>query len=228
MPTCRRSKLRTPRVSLSLKDYRSRAAHFTWSCLLAGAARRSVRAGVAFLHDNITPQDGVPVDPLESPEEIEALSWPGSFWRWRRGEQGDDSAAFADAHRFAFFNPVEHTPKVVPQLSHGSRFHVPQERYTFCTMSTRPSPARRELQVSADTVPILPALYQPSRLPSGGGGCPRKPQAGLLETESRRMPRAGAPSRHSRPEPRTCQRRPSASPSWANLRFLSFISLSPA
>src|ERR1035441_6945831 len=47
-------------------------------------------------------------------------------------------------------------------------------------------------EVSADTVPILPALYQPSRLPLGGGGCPWKPQAGLLEKESRlRMPRAG-------------------------------------
>ena len=132
---------------------------------------------------------------LRRPRKSGALSCPGWFGRWRRGEQRDDSAAFADANRFAFFNPVEHTPKVVPQLSHGSRFHVPQERYTFCTMSTRPSPARRELQVSADTVPILPALYQPSRLPLGGGGCPRKPQAGLLEPESRRMPRARAPSR---------------------------------
>ena len=155
-------------------------------------ARRSVRAGVAFLDDNITLEDGVPVDPLKSSEEIGALPWPGWFWRWRRGEQGDDSAAFADANRFACFNPVEHTPKVVPQLSHGSRLHVQQECYTFCKMTTRPSPARRELQVSADTVPILPALYQPSRLPFGGGGCPRKPQTGLLETESRlRLPRAG-------------------------------------
>jgi hypothetical protein len=102
---------------------------------------------VAFLHDNITPQDGVPVDPLESPEEIGALSWPGWFWRWRRGEQRDDSAAFADANRFACFNPVEHTPKVVPQLSNGSRLHVQQECYTFCKMSTRHSPAQRELQV---------------------------------------------------------------------------------
>src|ERR1035441_8203740 len=47
-------------------------------------------------------------------------------------------------------------------------------------------------EVPADTVPIPPALYQPSRLPLGGGGCPRKPQAGLLEKESRlRVPRAG-------------------------------------
>ena len=37
-------------------------------------------------------------------------------------------------------------------------------------------------EVSADIVPILPALYQPSRLSLGGGGCPRKPQAGLLES----------------------------------------------
>jgi hypothetical protein len=34
--------------------------------------------------------------------------------------------------------------------------------------------------------------HQPSRLPLDGGGRPRKPQAGLLETESRlRLPRAG-------------------------------------
>jgi hypothetical protein len=48
---------------------------------------------------------------------------------------------FADANRFAFFNPVEHTSKVVPQLSNGSRLHVQQECYTFCKMSTLPSPA---------------------------------------------------------------------------------------
>jgi hypothetical protein len=72
----------------------------------------------------------------------------------------------------------------VPQLSNGSRLHVQQECYTYRKMSTQPSPARRELQVSADTVPILPALYQPTRLPLGGGGCPRKPQAGLLKEES--------------------------------------------
>jgi hypothetical protein len=80
----------------------------------------------------------------------------------------------------------------VPQLSNGSRLHVQQKCYTFRKMSTLPSPAQRELQVSADTVPILPALYQPSRLPLGGGGCPRKPQAGLLEPESRqRVLRSG-------------------------------------
>ena len=34
--------------------------------------------------------------------------------------------------------------------------------------------------------------HQPSRLPLGGGGCPRKPQAWLLEKESRlRVPQAG-------------------------------------
>jgi hypothetical protein len=84
----------------------------------------SVRARIAFLYDDVTREDGVPVDALESPKEIEALACLGSFWRRRRGEQRDDSAAFADANRFPRFHPVQHTAKVVPQLSNGRRFHV--------------------------------------------------------------------------------------------------------
>ena len=76
--------------------------------------RTLVKTGIAFLDDHIARQDGVPEDALKSPVEIGALSWSGWFWRWRRGEQRNDLAAFADAHRFAGFNPIEHTPKIVP------------------------------------------------------------------------------------------------------------------
>jgi hypothetical protein len=66
----------------------------------------------------------VPVDPLQPGKEIGAFPCLGVLGRWRRGKQGDDDAAFADANRFTRFHPIQDTSKVMPQLPNGCCLHV--------------------------------------------------------------------------------------------------------
>jgi len=84
----------------------------------------SIRLRVAFLHNNVALENFVTVNALEPPDEIGALPCLGRLWCWRRREQRDDSATFADTNRFARFNPIEDASEVVPQLSNGSCFHA--------------------------------------------------------------------------------------------------------
>jgi hypothetical protein len=101
-----------------------------------GAARWSARPGVTFFHDDVSLDNLVPVDPLQSAKKIGTFPCLGALGRWRGGKQGDNDAAFADANRLTLFHPIQDTSKVMPQLSNCSCLHVQQRCYTFSDLST--------------------------------------------------------------------------------------------
>jgi hypothetical protein len=74
-----------------------------------GAARRSVSPEITFFHHDVFRDNLVPVDPPESAKEIGALPWLGLHGRRRRGQQGDDDAAFADTNPLTRFHPIQDT-----------------------------------------------------------------------------------------------------------------------
>ncbi len=70
------------------------------------AAKWSVRPGVTFFHDDISSNNLLSVNPLKPAQEIGTLLWLGALGCWRGGKQGDDLAAFANAHRLTLFHPI--------------------------------------------------------------------------------------------------------------------------
>jgi hypothetical protein len=89
-------------------------------------AVHSIRPRLAVFDDDVRGKHFVTINALEAGGKVRTLRPPLApvSRRWRK--QGDNLAALADADGFAFFNPIQDAPKIVPQLPDCGCFHVEQ------------------------------------------------------------------------------------------------------